>query len=107
MFGTFTTDQVIGYGETAIAEAARPALGDGGFTIMAIALVLYTSCCTNATLYASGNLTDQLRKAELFPESFGETTRLGLLAIELDAIVRQKRRTRIPPERHTSPTTTG
>ena len=33
--------------------------------------------CTNATLYASGNLTDQLAKARLFPETFGETSRLG------------------------------
>jgi hypothetical protein len=56
---------------------------------MAIALVLYTAGCTNASLYASGNLTDQLPKAQLFPESFGETWRLGLLAIEFDAIVRQ------------------
>jgi amino acid transporter len=36
VFGTLTTDQVIGYGETAIAEAARPSLGDAGFTSMAI-----------------------------------------------------------------------
>ena len=35
VFGTLTVAEVIGYGETAIAEAARPALGDAGFTIMA------------------------------------------------------------------------
>ena len=45
-----------GYGETAIAEAARPALGDAGFTIMAIAALLATAGATNATLYASSNL---------------------------------------------------
>jgi amino acid transporter len=77
VFGTLTTTQVIGYGETAIAEAARPTLGDAGFTIMAIVALLSTAGCTNATLYASGNLTDQLAKAELFPEFFGETSRLG------------------------------
>ena len=32
VFGTLTVAEVIGYGETAIAEAARPALGDAGFT---------------------------------------------------------------------------
>ena len=57
VFGTLTVPEVIGYGETAIAEAARPALGDAGFTAMAIAALLATAGCTNATLYASGNLT--------------------------------------------------
>jgi amino acid transporter len=52
VFGTLTTSQVIGYGETAIAEAARPSLGDAGFTIMAIVALLSTAGCTNATLYA-------------------------------------------------------
>ena len=77
VFGTLTTTQVIGYGETAIAEAARPSLGDAGFTIMAIVALLSTAGCTNATLYASGNLTEQLAKEKLFPDMFGETSRLG------------------------------
>ena len=34
---------MVGYGETAIAEAARPSLGDAGFTMMAIAALLATS----------------------------------------------------------------
>ena len=77
VFGTLTTTQVIGYGETAIAEAARPTLGDAGFTIMAIVALLSTAGCTNATLYASGNLTGQLARTGLFPDIFGETSRLG------------------------------
>ena len=77
VFGTLTTTEVIGYGETAIAEAARPTLGDAGFKIMAIVALLSTAGCTNATLYASGNLTGQLAKTGLFPDFFGETSRLG------------------------------
>lgn len=77
VFGTLTTAEVIHYGETAIAEAARPALGDAGFKIMAIVALLSTAGCTNATLYAAGGLTDQLAKAELFPSFFGATSRLG------------------------------
>ena len=77
VFGTLTTAQVIGYGETAMAEAARPSLGDAGFTMMAIVALLATAGCTNATLYASGNLTGQLAEAELFPKFFGERSRLG------------------------------
>jgi amino acid transporter len=53
VFGTLTVTEVVGYGETAIAEAARPTLGDAGFTIMAVAALLATASSVNATLYAS------------------------------------------------------
>ena len=71
VFGTLTVAEVIGYGETAIAEAARPALGDAGFTIMAVAALLSTAGATNATLYASSNLTAMLAQERLFPAFFG------------------------------------
>ena len=77
VFGTLTVAEVIGYGETAIAEAARPALGDAGFTIMAVAALLSTAGATNATLYASGNLTSMLAQERLFPAFFGAKSRLG------------------------------
>ncbi len=77
VFGTLTVTQVIGYGETAIAEAARPTLGDAGFTIMAIVALLATAGATNATLYASSNLTNMLAEQGLFPEWFGSRSRLG------------------------------
>ena len=77
VFGTLTVDEVIGYGETAIAEAARPALGDAGFTMMAIAALLATSSSVNATLYASGGLTRMLAQVGQFPPFFGPGSRLG------------------------------
>jgi amino acid transporter len=77
VFGTLTVTEVIGYGETAIAEAARPSLGDAGFTIMAVAALLSTAGCTNATLYASDNLTGMLAESRLFPAFFGPGSRLG------------------------------
>jgi amino acid transporter len=77
VFGTLTVTEVIGYGETAIAEAARPTLGDAGFTIMAIAALLSTAGATNATLYASSNLTNMLADQGLFPDFFGARSRLG------------------------------
>jgi amino acid transporter len=77
VFGTLTVAQVIGYGETAIAEAARPALGDAGFTIMAIAALLATSSSVNATLYASGGLTAMLADVGQFPPFFGRGSPLG------------------------------
>jgi amino acid transporter len=77
VFGTLTVDEAIGYGETAIAEAARPALGDAGFTIMAVAALLATAGSTNATLFASKNLTAELAQIGQFPPFFGPRSRLG------------------------------
>jgi amino acid transporter len=77
VFGTLTVSQVVGYGPTAIAEAARPQLGDAGFKIMAVVALLSTAGCTNATLYASDNLTEMLVQSRLFPPFFGPGGRLG------------------------------
>jgi amino acid transporter len=77
VFGTLTVAEVVQYGETAIAEAARPALGDAGFTVMAVAALLSTAGATNATLYASSNLTAMLAEIRLFPPFFGAAGRFG------------------------------
>jgi amino acid transporter len=77
VFGTLTVAEVVQYGETAIAEAARPTLGDAGFTIMAIVALLSTAGATNATLYASSNLTGMLAEQGFFPQLFGARSRLG------------------------------
>ncbi len=71
VFGTLTVEEAVGYGETAIAEAARPALGDAGFTMMAVAALLATASSVNATLYASGGLTSMLAQVGQFPPFFG------------------------------------
>lgn len=77
VYGALTVEQVIQYGETAIAEAARPSLGDAGYTIMSIVALLSTAGATNATFYASGNLTGMLAEEKLFPDFFGPASRLG------------------------------
>ncbi len=77
VFGTLTVDDVVRYGETAIAEAARPALGDAGFTMMAIAAMVGTAGSVVATLYASSGLTSMLAQVGQFPPFFGPGGRLG------------------------------
>jgi amino acid transporter len=77
VFGTLTVEEAVGYGETAIAEAARPALGDAGFVIMAVAALLATASSVLATLYASGGLTAMLAEVGQFPPFFGKGSRLG------------------------------
>jgi amino acid transporter len=80
VFGTLSVAEVIDYGETAIAEAARPALGDAGFTLMAATALLSTAGATNATLFASSNMTGMLAQTGLFPSFFGAQTRFGARA---------------------------
>lgn len=77
VFGTLPVDDVIRYGPTAIAEAARPTLGDAGFLMMAIAALLATASSVTATLYASRGLTDTLAESGYFPSVFGPSSRLG------------------------------
>jgi len=77
VFGTLSVEEVIGHGETAIAEAARPALGDAGYVVMAVAALLATMSSVNATLYASGGLTSMLAKVGQFPPMFAPGPHLG------------------------------
>jgi amino acid transporter len=77
VFGTLTAEQAIGYGETAIAEAARPTLGDAGFTLMAVAALIATAGATNGTLFASAGLTRSLAEIGQFPPLLGRGSRLG------------------------------
>jgi amino acid transporter len=77
VFGTLTVDQAIGYGETAIAEAARPTLGDAGFTLMAIAALVATAGATNGTLFGSASLTASLAEIGQFPPLLGSGSRFG------------------------------
>jgi amino acid transporter len=77
VFGTLTVDEAIGYGETAIAEAARPTLGDAGFTLMAVAALLATAGATNGTLFGAGSLSAYLAEIGQFPPLLGPRSQLG------------------------------
>jgi len=76
VFGTLTVDEVIKHGDTALAEAARPVLGDAGFTIMAIAALLATASSVNSNIFAGGSLTLMLSEITQFPPVFGRPGRL-------------------------------
>jgi amino acid transporter len=77
VFGALTVAQVVSYGPTAIAEAARPTLGEAGYVAMVIAALLATSSSVTATLYASSGLTSALAEAGQFPPVFGRDSRFG------------------------------
>jgi amino acid transporter len=75
VFGTLTVDEVIKHGDTALAEAARPVLGETGFVMMAIAAMLATASSVNSNIFASGNLTLTLSELTQFPPIFGTPAR--------------------------------
>jgi amino acid transporter len=77
VFGTLTVQEVIDNGETALAVAAKPALGEAGFVIMAIAALLATSSSVNANVYAAAGSTAKLAESGMFPPVFGQLARVG------------------------------
>lgn len=77
VFGTLPVDEVIAHGETALAVAAQPALGDAGFAIMALAALLATSSSVNANLFAAAGSTRKLAESGMFPPVFGRRAWVG------------------------------
>jgi amino acid transporter len=77
VFGTLTVQDVVDNGETALALAAKPALGDAGFAMMALAALLATSSSVNANVYAAAGSTAKLAESRMFPPVFGQLSRVG------------------------------
>jgi amino acid transporter len=77
VFGTLTVEEVLANGDTALAQAAKPALGEAGFVMMAIAALLATSSSVNANIYAATGSTAKLAESGLFPPVFGQLARVG------------------------------
>jgi hypothetical protein len=55
--GNLPIDKIVAAKDYALAEAARPFLGQAGFTLIAIAAMLSTASAINATLYGSARLS--------------------------------------------------
>ncbi len=72
VFGNLSAGEVIKAQDYALAEAARPAFGAAGFTIMALAALLSTSSAINASLYAVTNVTYRLATLGQLPSVFGK-----------------------------------
>ena len=55
--GNLTVDKIVAARDFALAEAARPFLGQAGFTLIAVAAMLSTASAINATLYGAARLS--------------------------------------------------
>ena len=73
VYGTLTADQVVAYGATALAEAAKPTLGQFGYVLMVVTALLSTAGAVNATLYPSVGMTRHLASVGQFPPVFGRS----------------------------------
>jgi len=84
-----TLEEVKKYSDFALAVAARPFLGDFGFTLIGIAALLSTSSAINATLYGGARVSYLIAKLGALPREF--TRRLwrqgseGLLVLAVTA----------------------
>lgn len=90
VFGTLTADQVVEYGETAIAEAAKPVLGDLGYSLIVVTAIFSTMGAVNAGLYPSVGMTQHLAAVGLFPSAFSRSlgrVPVGLLVMAALTIV--------------------
>ena len=65
--GSLPVSSLVDARDYALAEAARPALGTAGFTLIAIAALLSTASAINATLYGTGRLTYSIAKSRELP----------------------------------------
>ena len=59
-----------GLGDSALAVAARPSLGQAGFRLIAVAALLSTASAVNATLFGSTNVAYQIAKNGGLPPAF-------------------------------------
>ena len=66
--GNLPVDTIVAAKDYALAEAARPFLGQAGFTFIAIAAMLSTASAINATLYGSARLSYCIARDGELPE---------------------------------------
>lgn len=72
VFGNLPPDRVVAAQDFALAEAARPVLGEPGFRIVALAALFATASAINASLYSVTNVTFRLATLGELPHAFGK-----------------------------------
>ena len=67
--GNLSLDKILAAEDYALAEAARPFLGNAGFALIAVAALLSTASAINATLYGTARVSYIIAKEGELPES--------------------------------------
>jgi amino acid transporter len=71
--GNLTSHQISVSGDYALAEAAKPFLGEMGFKLIAIAALFSTASAINATLFGAANVSYMIARDEELPATFERT----------------------------------
>ena len=77
VLGTLSPDEVREASEYALAAAAKPRLGQAGFTLMAVAALFSTASAINATLYGGANVSARLAEKGGLPSIFRKRVWMG------------------------------
>lgn len=89
--GTVPEDQLMAAKDYALAIAAKPALGNIGFTVVAVAALLSTFSAINATIYGNARLGFILAKEGKLPPSFSieknKIPTVGIIATMLMSMI--------------------
>jgi hypothetical protein len=72
--GTLPVDRIVAAKDYALAEAARPFLGQRGFALIAIAAMLSTASAINATIYGAARLSYVIAKDGELPALLARKT---------------------------------
>lgn len=66
--GSLSAEKILSSKDYALAEAAKPSMGNAGFTLIAIAAMLSTASAINATLYGAARLSYVVAKEGELPK---------------------------------------
>ena len=72
VLGNLSFDKILASEDYALAEAAKPFLGNFGFTLIAIAALFSTGSAINATLYGAGRISYVTAKDGELPKQLGK-----------------------------------
>ncbi|HEY7060608.1 MAG TPA: APC family permease [Chloroflexota bacterium] len=70
VIGTLTVPQILAARDFALAQAAKPFLGEVGFRLIGIAALLSTSSAINATVFGAANASYQIARDGELPATF-------------------------------------
>ncbi len=74
VIGNLSINKIHSSGDFALAEAAKPFLGELGFKLIAIAALFSTASAINATLFGAANVCYMIARDGELPKSFARTT---------------------------------
>jgi amino acid transporter len=75
--GNLSINEIYASGDYALAQAAKPFLGEAGFKLIAIAALFSTASAINATLFGSANVCYMIARDGELPQSFERTAWKG------------------------------